>query len=93
MHLLHPVLGYRRPTKCLLDNNKSQVVRPGASAAYLYGLQRLLGLQLDAGIHIEINVVTRISHVDIHRGGGAARRVSTEDSRGEDDGSGVARQL
>jgi hypothetical protein len=79
--------------KCSLDNNKPKVVRLGASAAYLYGLQRLLGLQLDAGIHVEVNVVTRIGHVDIHRGGGAALKVSTEDSRGEDGVSGVERQL
>lgn len=79
--------------KRLLDNNKPKVVRLGAPAAYLYRLQRLLGLQLDAGIHVEVNVVTRIGHVDIHRGGGAARKVSTMDSRGEDDRSGVERQL
>lgn len=50
------------------------MVRLGASAAYLYGL---LGLHLDAGVHIEVNIVTRIGHIDVHLAGNAARKVLT----------------
>lgn len=43
--------------------------------AYLYRLQRLWCLNLNARIYVEVNVVACISHVNIHCVGGTTRNV------------------